>query len=97
MKITKNRLKQIINEEINRIDEVDNAQVQIQTAQSMMDDANHSAEPHVKDEIFNLLDQIINSSVKLANRDIKEAIIMHVDNLKTLVQQVEEVEPGDIA
>jgi hypothetical protein len=38
MKITKSRLKQIISEELARLDEIDNAQVQIQTAQSMMDE-----------------------------------------------------------
>lgn len=90
MKITRNRLKQIINEEINRIDEVDNAQVQIQTAQSMMDDANHSSDPEVRDEICQLLDQVIASSAKLTNGDIKHAVIMHVDSLKTLVQEVTE-------
>jgi hypothetical protein len=90
MKITKSRLKQIISEELARLDEIDNAQVQIQTAQSMMDDENRSNDPEVKDEICHLLDQVVNSSAKLTDPDIKQAIISHVESLKILVQEVEE-------
>jgi hypothetical protein len=92
MKVTRSRLKEIISEEMNRLEEVDNARVQIATAQSMMDDINQTDDPKLTNEICALLDQIVTTAANITDASMKGAIIAHVESFKTIVGEVQEDE-----
>tara|TARA_R110002074_G_scaffold245811_7_gene417775 strand:- start:4281 stop:4640 length:360 start_codon:yes stop_codon:yes gene_type:complete len=88
MKLTKARLKCIINEEFNRIEEVDNARVHISTAQSQMDDLNQTSDPTLTSEICALLDQIVSAAANITDPSMKAAVIEHAQSFKTLVDEI---------
>jgi hypothetical protein len=90
MKITKSRLKQIISEELARLDEIDNAQVQIQTAQSMMDDANRSGDTNIQEEILALISKLGESIQKLSDPSMKGAMAAQLDSFKTIFDNVQQ-------
>lgn len=92
MKLTRKRLKQIVSEELERIQEVDNSRVHIATAQSMMDDFNQTGDPKLTDEICALLDQIVTTASNLTDPTMKAAIIAHVESFKAIVGEVQEDE-----
>lgn len=90
MKLTRNRLKRIISEEMERLTEVDNSRVQIATAQSMMDDVNQTGDPKLIDEVCVLLDQIITVTSNLSDGSMQGAIITHIQSLKSLIDEIKE-------
>lgn len=87
MKLTKSRLKQIISEELGRIEEVDNNRVEIQTAQSMTDDLNQTGDPKLIEEVSVLLDQIVTVVAYLSDGSLGAAIINQVESLKGIIDE----------
>ena len=92
MKLTRRRLKQIITEELGHIKEMDNARVQIATAQSTMDDINQTDDPKLTDEICALLDQIVTTAANLTDGSMQAAIIAHVESFKVIIGEIQEDE-----
>mgnify|MGYP003126354417 CR=1 FL=1 len=101
MKITKSKLKALILEEIQNIEEVDNASVQLATAQSQIEQLNGSGDEQILEDLFNLSQDFAHLLTGLGDKSIQGALMEILGNLQhvineTLMDVVERTQGADI-
>lgn len=95
MKITKQKLKEIVAEEIKKLTEVSDDEAQIATAKHLADSSaqgqvnqvNNSGDDGILENIFNLAQNINNLILGLDDSSKKDALVNAVANLVTIADQ----------
>lgn len=90
MKLTKQRLKQIISEEFTRLNEIKNEEVQIATMQAMAqgDAVNNSSDPEIIQQIQHAVTALSHLVSGLSDGSMKGACMGPLNSFKEVVDQV---------
>ena len=97
MKITKQRLKEIVSEEIQKMNEIDNSQVQVATAQHLastardqINNVNQSSDEEILDRVYDLAQDMNKFIMGLDDGSKKGALVAAIANVMNIVGQIEE-------
>jgi len=88
MKITRAKLKQIITEEVNRMEEVKNDRVELATMQSQMDKINGSEDGTLIIQIGGMCDQMIDPISRLTDGSMQGALANQLQVFQQLVADI---------
>ncbi len=90
MKLTKQRLKQIISEEYDRMNEVKNEEVQLATMQAMAqgEAVNNSSDPEIIQQIKHAVSALSHLVSGLSDGSMKGACMGPLNSFKEVVDQV---------
>ena len=88
MKITRTKLKQIITEEINRMEEVKNDRVELQTMQSQMDKINGSEDGTLIVQLGGMCDQMIDPISRISDSSMQGALAQQLQVFQQLVADI---------
>ena len=97
MKITKQRLKEIISEELQKMNEVDHSEVQVATAQHLastardqINNVNQSSDEDILDRVYDLAQDMNKFIMGLDDGSKKGALVAAIANVMEIVSQIEE-------
>ncbi len=88
MKITTRKLKQIIKEELIRLEENGEPVAVMATAQDRIDDVNASADPDLIAQINKLLDDIVTCASQITDPTMTAAITARVEGTRGAIDQI---------
>ena len=90
MKISKARLKQIISEELNRLEEVKNEEVQLATLQAMAqgEAVNQSSDPEIVQQIQHAVKALSHLVSGLSDGSMKGACLAPLNSFQEVLDQV---------
>lgn len=90
MKLTRQKLKQIVLEELNRLDEVSNEEVQVATAQAMAqgDMVNGSSDGQILANIDKTLNVLVHLISGLTDKSMQGACEAPINSLRDVLDQI---------
>jgi len=88
MKITRAKLKQIITEEINQMEEVKNDRVELATMQSQMDKINGSEDGTLVIQVGVMCDQMIDPISRISDGSMQGALTQQLQVFQQLVADI---------
>tara|TARA_B100000927_G_scaffold273996_1_gene252867 strand:- start:383 stop:721 length:339 start_codon:yes stop_codon:yes gene_type:complete len=88
MKITTRKIKQIIKEELSRLEEFQQPIATMATAQDRIDDVNATADPDLIAQINHLLDEIVKCAAQITDPTMTAAITARVEGTRGAIDQI---------
>jgi len=88
MKLSRKRLKQIIAEEIQRVEEIKNDAVQLATMQDQMSQINGGGDDQLIIDLSSMCDEMIDPISRLSDGSMQGALRLSLDNLRAIVGEI---------
>jgi len=88
MKLSRKRLKQIIIEEVQRVEEIKNDAVKLATMQDQMNQINGGGDDQLIIDLSVMCDEMIDPINRLSDASMQGALLQSLEGLKTIVGEI---------